>query len=529
MIRQQYIDIKTTYLNLQQIAGGVISAQKTFTSIANRDNVLRKLLNDNYFTDEGKKLNGNELIEKAFAIIRRKIHPKLLDIVIKYYLNDGLGVPNSLNNLERFTIAAQKLSVLKISMHEYTILDDVERYIKDNILLIERLEVKTLINKRIPPPPVVDVDYKVALHSDKTIIYEILSLYGSVYYGRGANWCTVTLTENNMCNHYLQFGTLYIIKPIDKKEIYQLHNESPELMDANNNPVNLNYLMESFNDSSFNKWVQYKKTEYYSTEIKNENDIDEKKTNPNKYGEYNIAMYKQIDKLIENNKMDQIITLILSINITPFTDLDNILSSMTRLQSLTFHGMVYDLGTISRLSKLKQLSISNHTLYNIDLLERLTNLEELGISNDKKIDNILNIDVLNSLRKLKKLSINNNKLTTIAPLSGLTELEELDIGNTNISDIAPLNSLRKLKKLAINDNELTTIAPLSGLTELEELNIVNCPAILDIEILNSMPKLKNLFVGGHNVFDTSAINNNPLLIINNVVYERDILADIVAD
>ena len=593
---QLYLDNKTFYLNLQN-AGGKKTAETTFKSESNRNKILSIISTDDYFTNEQTNIDDSKKIEIAFDRIK-SVSDKIIDDAVKYYLNNGLGNPNSLKNLEKFETATQKLSILGKNIKDYKTLDDMEHYIGENKFKLEIFEIDSKMRRKTPPPPKIGVDYKIELQSDKTIIYEILSLYGSIYYGHQTKWCTSPRTEQNAYYTYSVKGPIYVIKSIDKGK-YQLQNESAQLMNKDDIPVIIRYLKELFDDTKFNVWVQKKMDEYYNKEKEKEEEKENEgefdlfdylngdSPDDSQHNGYTVYTYKDLDALLNQH---EIVNLTVGIKITPFTDLNIILSGMTNLKNLTITPGINDLEPVSRLLSLEKLSVGQHKLSDIKLLGGLENLVELDISNGPHNNN-LNIGVLSNLRKLKKLVLSNNKLTTftplnsqsdleepqtanskiadirplsvlinleelyidhtnisditplgslinlkklvmnnknlttITPLSGLSGLEELHIEGTNISDITPLGSLIKLKKLVMNDNKLTTIAPLSRLSGLVELHIVNCPDIEDIKLVNNMPKLEKLYVGGHNVFDISDVNSRPTLEIVNVVYEKDILAE----
>jgi hypothetical protein len=70
------------------------------------------------------------------------------------------------------------------------------------------------------------------------------------YYGQGTTWCTAATRGNNMFNHYNQQGKMYILLPKTPKydgEKYQLHFQSGQFMDEQDDPVELiNLITERF-------------------------------------------------------------------------------------------------------------------------------------------------------------------------------------------------------------------------------------------------------------------------------------------
>jgi hypothetical protein len=66
-------------------------------------------------------------------------------------------------------------------------------------------------------------------------------------YGKGTRWCTAATQGENYFNHYNKSGSLYILIPKHPKykgEKYQLHFETNNFMDENDEPVSLFVLLE---------------------------------------------------------------------------------------------------------------------------------------------------------------------------------------------------------------------------------------------------------------------------------------------
>jgi len=66
------------------------------------------------------------------------------------------------------------------------------------------------------------------------------------YYGQGAKWCTAATNSRNMFSTYNSAGPLYIVVPAQPKypgEKYQLHFQSEQYMNEQDDPVNLNWLI----------------------------------------------------------------------------------------------------------------------------------------------------------------------------------------------------------------------------------------------------------------------------------------------
>ena len=74
------------------------------------------------------------------------------------------------------------------------------------------------------------------------------------YYGQGTQWCTASTTSQNYFDHYNQDGPLYILipkNPNHEGEKYQLHFDSGQYMNENDDPINLQRLFNyRFTDPS---------------------------------------------------------------------------------------------------------------------------------------------------------------------------------------------------------------------------------------------------------------------------------------
>ena len=65
-------------------------------------------------------------------------------------------------------------------------------------------------------------------------------------YGRGTRWCTAATRGQNFFNHYNRQGRMYILlpkNPIREGEKYQLHFQSNQYMDEDDDPVNMYNLL----------------------------------------------------------------------------------------------------------------------------------------------------------------------------------------------------------------------------------------------------------------------------------------------
>jgi protein phosphatase 1 regulatory subunit 7 len=101
---------------------------------------------------------------------------------------------------------------------------------------------------------------------------------------------------------------------------------------------------------------------------------------------------------------------------------------------------------LSRLTKLKTLSIQSNRITKIGSLEGLVNLEELYLS--------------------------HNGLDTIEGLTENSKLTTLDIGGNRIKVIEGVDHLRLLNEFWANDNQIASILPLEA-----QLGPLRCPEL----------------------------------------------------
>lgn len=159
---------------------------------------------------------------------------------------------------------------------------------------------------------------------------------------------------------------------------------------------------------------------------------------------------------------------------------------------------VDDLAQLSKLTKLKKLTLVKAGIRDISFLKDLVNLEELDLHADflsfrpdlVAENKITDASALSGLKKLKKLNLNNNLVADLSPLAGLTDLEELKLGHDSpnsttyevkeqpeehglklITDLSPLAGLTKLTWLDLERNTVQDVSALKGLSKLKFLDL----------------------------------------------------------
>ena len=118
---------------------------------------------------------------------------------------------------------------------------------------------------------------------------------------------------------------------------------------------------------------------------------------------------------------------------------------------------------------------------------------------------ISDLTPLSNLKKLQSLDLGYNAISNLHPLALLENLQWLNLSENKITDIGPLNNLTNLTFLSLRNgyyspewagnNAIWNLSPLGNLSKLEGLHVDHNPIVGSIDIVRSLPKLKNLSVG----------------------------------
>ncbi|PHS04973.1 MAG: hypothetical protein COA78_15865 [Blastopirellula sp.] len=167
---------------------------------------------------------------------------------------------------------------------------------------------------------------------------------------------------------------------------------------------------------------------------------------------------------------------------------------------------ISDLSPLSKLKRLRFLTLSNTQVTDISPLSNLTNLESLELSDT----NVSDITPISNLKKLIKLNIYSSKVSDISPLSNLTNLHWLNFARTKVQDLSPLKNLSNLTMLEFYDCPIKDISPIANLGNITDLNLGGTQ-INDLTPLVNMKNLSGLF------FDNTPIQDfSPLARIQNL-------------
>jgi hypothetical protein len=195
------------------------------------------------------KTTAPEILEKikpelVIAIIRTlenadpTPHKEYVQWIVKTYSNGRVKIEDVLSTVKE---NLYKLSVLKRRRLIKPPLNDINRYpsFKEFMGTMDQFE--------IPQEDVQDRGTaQVVLDTDQVRIIMPEDQAAACYYGRGTRWCTAATRGQNYFNHYSHDGPLFIMlpkKPQHPGEKYQVHLQSEQFMDAQDEPVSPLYLI----------------------------------------------------------------------------------------------------------------------------------------------------------------------------------------------------------------------------------------------------------------------------------------------
>ena len=192
------------------------------------------------------------------------------------------------------------------------------------------------------------------------------------------------------------------------------------------------------------------------------------------------------------------------------------LQGLKELKSLIFEGISnLDASVISGMTSLKTLHLTSCDLDDEDVkaIGTLTSLETLYLGGfNKEGNNISNITPLKNLTNLTVLYLSNNKISDISPLKGLTKMTSLSLRCNQIKDLSPLSGMTSLHGLELGrdkyagsreGNPITSMEPIANLpiTTLK----ASCCNIKDISFINKMTDLRKLDLSGNAIEDFSPL------------------------
>ena len=146
------------------------------------------------------------------------------------------------------------------------------------------------------------------------------------------------------------------------------------------------------------------------------------------------------------------------------------LKNIKGLKYLTLYSCpsVTSVEPLSELTNLVYLNfIESQNISDYKYLSEMINLEELYIS---RMPNIMkgNISFISKMIKLKKLTLTNSLVSDITAVENLENLEEINLSKNSFIKIDSLKKCLKIKFLYMNNNGIEDITPLSNLSEIQK-------------------------------------------------------------
>lgn len=132
-----------------------------------------------------------------------------------------------------------------------------------------------------------------------------------------------------------------------------------------------------------------------------------------------------------------------NINNTLVTEI-SVLERMTKLERLEMRNTpVTDFTPLSNATLLKFLNIENTKIISVAPASTLTNLTELNVSGTIVDD----LTPLSALKNLTTLNLDSTNISNLVALSGLENLVTLSVSYTRVGDLNPLKELKKLERI----------------------------------------------------------------------------------
>jgi len=535
----KYTKLKVLQLIKSQQGGGIKSAQDYFYAQINKNyrDVYSIFNNDNFLKDNISNFilpRIDEIVDKSteelasvpifidiFNFIESQVRDvKIIDYTFNMYLNNGLGSPNTLENISILKNNIKKFNLLKdnkendektLNKKTFPSLTKLKEYIDSkeaNFIEIKEREDEKKIKKEdeIKKKELGEAYVIVQLKTDKVIIYTPTTKNGSIYYGRNTKWCTTATDPENMFDTYNSQGPLYIIQSkYSNTDKYQLHFETESFENSAGKQVNLSDICDHFDDNKLSEWIRH--------QIIIKEDLDKIRSD-----DFNSSLdflespfYKNITHLIIGDSFNQ--------------PLNDFLLNLTNLKTLTFgHSFNQPLAeTLVNLTNLETLTFGysfdqplGNSLLNLNNLKTLTFDDNFDQPLGGSLLKLPNLEILtfgeyymqpinyslSNLRKLHTLTFGYSFDESLGDfLSYLTNLKALTFGDSfNRSLEDSLLKLTNLKTLTFGDMFNQPLGDsLLKLTNLEELTFgarFNQP--LGNSLLN-LTNLEELTFGEHNI------------------------------
>jgi Leucine-rich repeat (LRR) protein len=164
-----------------------------------------------------------------------------------------------------------------------------------------------------------------------------------------------------------------------------------------------------------------------------------------------------------------------------------------------------DLAEISKLVKLRKLSISSQELTNLDFIKELVELEFLDMSSN----NITDFSALQNFPNLKFLNVESNPISDLGFIGFLQSkdiLECLIVANTNIESVEGIEWLTHLTMLDISRNDIKNVSSIGNLIFLERILFYKTN-IQNLDFTKDMRDLKTIVASFNSISDISSLSD----------------------
>ena len=236
------------------------------------DKIYARALKDQFLPTEIKShlKDKDQTVQNILQYIENKdptVHNSYVEWLTRLYINDKIRLEDINTDLLRVYDAAKKqkrvpreysdIGKIKSAAEFVSILEklDLEKIllqIGDNSLYLRMNNYFRFKEIDRSDDQVDKGNYKILLDNSVVRIVIPLDERAAIYFGQDTRWCTARDDEDNRFNYYNKDGQLYILIPKQPKhmgEKYQLHFETNQYMDENDDPVKLSFILNRFGDN----------------------------------------------------------------------------------------------------------------------------------------------------------------------------------------------------------------------------------------------------------------------------------------
>ena len=236
------------------------------------DKIYSRALKDQFLPTEFKSLlkDKDQTVQSILQYIENKdptVHNSYVEWLTRLYINDKIRLEDINTDLLRVYDAAKKqkrvpreyfdIGKIKSAADFVKILEqlDLEKIllqIGDNSLYLRMNNYFRFKEIDRSDDQVDKGDYKILLDNSVVRIITPFDERAAIYFGQDTRWCTARDDGHNRFNYYNSKGKLYILIPKQPKymgEKYQLHFETNQYMDENDDPVELSFILNRFGDN----------------------------------------------------------------------------------------------------------------------------------------------------------------------------------------------------------------------------------------------------------------------------------------